>query len=67
MTTTRITTAQALTEFPTDADRDAEYRRLDALAIAFTGREYELDEIDYRRGVIETTDPRSPLSGQQAL
>jgi len=69
MTTERITAEQARTEFPTDADRDAEYARLDTLTDQFAGDRIEWlrDEIDYRRGVIETTDPRSPISGNVPL
>lgn len=70
MTTTRITAEQAESEFPTPADRDAEYSRLDRLAARFAGNldeEYLLQEIDYRRGVIESTDPRSPMSGKVPL
>ena len=62
-TSPRITTEQARTEFPTSADRDAEYARLDRLAATFPGTGFLADEIDYRRGVIESTDPRSPMSG----
>lgn len=62
-----ITTDQARTEFPTAADLDTEYARLDTLEARFAGSEYLTDLIDYRRGVLETTDPRSPMSGQTAL
>lgn len=64
MRTERITTDQARTEFPTPADRDAEYARLDRVA---TVKNIDHDEIDYRRGVIEATDPRSPMSGNVPL
>jgi|GEM_PF-4185530 len=69
MTTTpqRITADTARRDFPTAADRDAEYARLDRLAADFPGTGHLADEIDYRRGVIESTDPRSPMSGHQPL
>lgn len=67
MTTTRITVEQARIDFPTDADKDAEYTRLDRLETFFAGRESEMDEIDYRRGIIQSTDARSFMSGNQAL
>lgn len=61
--TERLTTDQARAEFPTPADLDAEYARLNRLAADFPGTGFLADEIDYRRGVLETTDPRSPMSG----
>lgn len=53
MEQTRITVEQAKAQFPTEADRTAEYARLDALETQCADDEGLMDEIDYRRGMIQ--------------